>query len=632
MATTQEMIDELRRRAANMVSLDTPEDQDFADIGADIAMGFVPVVGTAQAGRDFERARRDKDKLGMVLSAAAGIPVVGGVAKAANKGRKAKKSTEATVKALREKAGDPARAFEKKALTGEQQAYIDQNIPPPTRRTISTEALDTPEGMAEFQQKYGRTPLHLMDPSERVRVFGDAMAESAEVVVKDPKTGRELVIPGGFEGVFSLADSAKISAQGIDYNDLDPDLALKIHRKIVRSVDPGKNPSDVEQVGRLAFGISSGNAPITKNLIEYAQIRPRSTEEIGEWARYAPGAIGEQLPTNVTNETNKAIAAAKGVQASGDGGTGVRNTSNYTYISDLAKMYEKNPTFFSQGGNEADSAFVERLINQVRGLGPKTGSLGIAMTNPQASSVSAIDRHIADLTYQDVRSNPTTQDAYRRAMLNAYNLELRKGSKKPVKKYETARGKFGDEAEDIERRAFRNVVSTPEEMMIRPKKLGGAANPDLPSELQPSSGAYPFYEPTHAQYIPPFYKVALDKMRDLGSQRGIGGFSNQWYDWDYKRSRAEPHAALNPMASTLKEKLTPEEYALVRDQFSSAGAFRTAPDPKTGRLSPLKADMPNWRRYMYGKADPTLLALMGAGAGGAATIAALRAKNDEDDE
>jgi len=91
------IVDELRRRARNLVSLDTPTDESLDETLTDLALGFVPVVGTAQAGRDFERSRRDNDKLGMGLSAAAGIPVVGGVAKAINTGRK----TEAVVDALR---------------------------------------------------------------------------------------------------------------------------------------------------------------------------------------------------------------------------------------------------------------------------------------------------------------------------------------------------------------------------------------------------------------------------------------------------------------------------------------------------------------------------------------------------
>jgi len=98
----QSIIAALRDRARKYVSLDTPEDADLGDMAIDIATGFLPVVGTAQAGRDFERARREGDKLGMGLSSLAAIPVVGGVAKAANKARKGEKAAEETVKALRQ--------------------------------------------------------------------------------------------------------------------------------------------------------------------------------------------------------------------------------------------------------------------------------------------------------------------------------------------------------------------------------------------------------------------------------------------------------------------------------------------------------------------------------------------------
>ncbi len=92
MDRTQALIDELRRRGSNMVALDTPEDQDLADIALDIGAGFLPVVGTAQAGRDFERARREGDILGMGLSGLGMIPVVGGVTRGINKLRKGKKA------------------------------------------------------------------------------------------------------------------------------------------------------------------------------------------------------------------------------------------------------------------------------------------------------------------------------------------------------------------------------------------------------------------------------------------------------------------------------------------------------------------------------------------------------------
>jgi len=68
------IIDALRRRARNLVSLDAPEEQDALDVGADFAIGFTPVLSQIQALRDFERARRADDSAGMAMSAASFIP------------------------------------------------------------------------------------------------------------------------------------------------------------------------------------------------------------------------------------------------------------------------------------------------------------------------------------------------------------------------------------------------------------------------------------------------------------------------------------------------------------------------------------------------------------------------------
>ncbi len=98
----QAIINELRNRARKFVSLDSPADGDLADTAIDIGAGFVPVVGTATAGRDFERARREDDKLGMALSSLGMLPVVGGVTAGVNKLRKGAKAADEAAPALRE--------------------------------------------------------------------------------------------------------------------------------------------------------------------------------------------------------------------------------------------------------------------------------------------------------------------------------------------------------------------------------------------------------------------------------------------------------------------------------------------------------------------------------------------------
>lgn len=83
MADMQSVIDELRRRGSNMLSLDTPKDGDLVDMGMDIGAGFLPYVGTALSARDFERARREGDSLGMGLSAIGMLPFGRGITKGA---------------------------------------------------------------------------------------------------------------------------------------------------------------------------------------------------------------------------------------------------------------------------------------------------------------------------------------------------------------------------------------------------------------------------------------------------------------------------------------------------------------------------------------------------------------------
>ncbi len=81
----QSIIAALRDRARKFTSLNTPEDADLGDMALDIGAGFVPGIGTAQSARDFERARREGDGLGMGLAGIGMVPFLGGVTKGVSK-------------------------------------------------------------------------------------------------------------------------------------------------------------------------------------------------------------------------------------------------------------------------------------------------------------------------------------------------------------------------------------------------------------------------------------------------------------------------------------------------------------------------------------------------------------------
>lgn len=83
-----------KSRIERLTSLDEPSGGDWLDTALDIGAGFTPLQ-YPQAARDFERARRADDTLGMGLAGLAAVPVAGGIAKAVGKLRKVEQLEEA---------------------------------------------------------------------------------------------------------------------------------------------------------------------------------------------------------------------------------------------------------------------------------------------------------------------------------------------------------------------------------------------------------------------------------------------------------------------------------------------------------------------------------------------------------
>lgn len=229
-------VEELRRRARNLVSLDSPTDATLGETVTDLALGFVPVVGTAQAGRDFERARRNDDKLGMVLSAAAGIPVVGGVAKAANKGRK----TKATVDALR--GYDPAKIA---------RDYPDR-APPVTK----------------------------IDPKTGKEFPGKDLSEEAKAVQKARKAAQKEIDAGNYEPVFPIQD--RFYVDSANYPLVGDTLTDAMPKKQV-TIDKYRERFDTPEIRqRLQAAFLRGNAdPNAQRWYAMGQLEKAYVDELG---------------------------------------------------------------------------------------------------------------------------------------------------------------------------------------------------------------------------------------------------------------------------------------------------------------------------------------------------------------
>jgi hypothetical protein len=116
-------ISSLADSVRKMFSLDEPKEMSTAETVADIAAGFVPGVGTAQAARDFERARRSDDKLGMAFAGVGAIPILGGVVKPA-------KAAAKSLAAMAERYAVKEAPKEQKMLMGVYRGYAGERGAP----------------------------------------------------------------------------------------------------------------------------------------------------------------------------------------------------------------------------------------------------------------------------------------------------------------------------------------------------------------------------------------------------------------------------------------------------------------------------------------------------------------------
>jgi hypothetical protein len=249
----ESLISALRDRARKFTSLDTPKDGDLADTAIDIASGFVPVVGTATSGRDFERARREDDKLGMALSSLGMIPVVGGVTKGVNKLRKGGKAAEEAVPSIRE-------ALEAAASKADDVGY--------DRAKIAQQYPDTAPAVLAKDKKTGKEFLQKENSAE------------ALAVEKVRKAAQKEIDKGNYTPYFDVskrtyADASKYPLQGATVTDALP--------KKQATIDKWKQEFDTPEVREnLRAAYLRGNKdPLTKDWYATGQLEKEFIKEYG---------------------------------------------------------------------------------------------------------------------------------------------------------------------------------------------------------------------------------------------------------------------------------------------------------------------------------------------------------------
>lgn len=374
--------------------------------------------------------------------------------------------------------------------------------------------------------------------------------------ISDIKTRRELTVPGGLEGKFTIPDLFDIKANNFDPNVLPQDTHNALMQKFLRTYERGGPHDPVDTFNDLNFALLSPNAPLTQNEFLAQRLRARTPEDLE--------AIAARPRTP---ETGKAIDVESGVGAASRGGMGVKGTAELENQATLAKMLREKPEMFRPAEGETLRDVAWRVMNQVPGLSVKTASLGVPWTDLGKANTSAVDLHMIRNNYPRLlQENP--RFAERMQQLAEKNPGLSE-----------------------EERAIKIIGGGHPTKVYRSKS--GELHPELPASLAPEKLAS---EPAKFTMPNEFY---TDIMRYVDESRGanpsIELFPEQWRLWDRYRARVEPHEMAHPDW----RKLPKQSFNELQDALTEHKrmGYMSAPDAE---LQPTNAQGGDWRKLYYG--------------------------------
>lgn len=472
-----------------------------------------------------------------------------------------------------------------KKVTGAVAADLDGlKLPPPRQGPLG---VDGTLGLPEEQQlpvTFNGKDVADFDPEDWGafgRLYGvdnlgpTSNAEwQAGLVPVQTNSGRTVTIPGG-EGPFTYYDLLHLKAQGIDPNDLPPELHRSIHNRMVAAMGQG-DLSNERITNQLIFGMISPNQPLTPNELALQRAMVKGPQDMRTWNSmpgrdYKEGSLPEADRQAVSAEISRALGLGARTR-NGEGGIGASGSANYYDIGEMTQKMRDRPDFYrfnpndnTMGGmsdSEKWSTFVSRVLNETRGLSAKTGSLATVWQDPQNAAISAIDRHMATLFRDDMFPDEAAKQAWGEKTVRMYN---RLHPDTPISSIEELDAAPGGRTVFVDS-ALAYVNNLPE-AKTRVAKTGDF-NPRVPEALQNTN--WISGEPEKTAMIQGPYVRALEANQARASEEGQGLFSNQWMLWDRIRHRLEPHEILYPGLEKLP-RMNMDQMRRVRQDLSDAG-------------------------------------------------------------
>ena len=391
------------------------------------------------------------------------------------------------------------------------------------------------------------------------------LTEPKSLGITDLTSKREVQIPGGLEGTFTIPDMFWMKANNIDPASLPKETHDALMKKLIRT-HKVETPDQVDVFNRLNFALLSPNAPLTPNEFLAQRMRLTNMDELQALA----GRVDEPGLGRTAQEQT-------GVQAAARGGMGVLGTANLGNQAMLAKLILQKPEMFQMAPGETMRDVTIRVMNQVPGLGPKTASLGTPWLNLEKANTSAVDLHMIRHSFNRMLDDPVVGEAFVKRMAGKLKVEPNKAAilEKP--------------AQEIEDAAIDVIGGSSMAKMYRTKSGELNAIPDIatPEKLA--------YEPKQIQDFNPFYKRVVDYVDESrGMNPELELFPEQWRKWDIYRQRIEPHEFAHPDYRSLPR----QSWTEMRDALTAhkQAGYTQADNPV---MAPT-----DWRKLYYGSIPP----------------------------
>lgn len=586
---------------------------------------FVPLlgedVGVKEAGEDFAKGNYGAAGLGMAGTLLGVAPVVGDLAAT---------PLRAGAKALRAADNVPT-----KGLLGDVAKTADAA---PARPAATVGDINNPDVLFEGVSPHSfkdTAQWHRFGKEHGVENLGsaDAAAWEKSLVPYTSKSGKTFTVPGGVDSTepFTYYDLLHMKQQGINPNDMPPEMHQKIHDRMVKTMSPEGEVSPERLFNQLSLAQISPNQPLTPNELAVARSMAKNPEDLKKWGEMVPwrhddvetpkqimkNEDGSDMMRTVTVKNKKTgetttkqvpvtmrkfygdkIANDLGLGAGSKGGLGARGTADYTRIAETAQRINENPDFFrfrGAGEGAPTSAgqwanFVERLTSQTPGLSAKTGSFGAVWQNPAMADISAVDRHMAGLFTEEMFPSKEAFNSFADEHVAKFNASAPKG--KQVKSFKQLPDGYKNDA------MFGYLNQHPD-MVLRGKKPApgsnsglGVINPKVPAHLRPENADW-VSDPKKVQLISDAYKRVLEANAARANTAGQSTFSNQWMLWDRIRNRLEPHEIMFPGLEKLP-RMSMDQMHTARTALADAGYMSGTKeiDELTGEPTGLQAVRP----------------------------------------